>query len=201
MSFGDLLHNELDAFDDGSEGRITLTGPEVALSSQLAVSLGMALHELTTNAAKYGSLSVYGGKVDVTWSLTIEATRRRLDLRLGGERRTGGDGAQAAGLRFAAAGFRAARTDPGQGQHRMARGRLARALPGAVAAGSKPMDEISKVAGNFPGHFDFEYAAPWLHPLDDALGHFLGVAQAASWCCRGRTAGCRCRHSPTPASA
>ena len=76
VSFGDLLHNELDAFDDGSEGRITLTGPEVALSSQLAVSLGMALHELTTNAAKYGSLSVYGGKVDVTWSLTIEATRR-----------------------------------------------------------------------------------------------------------------------------
>jgi PAS domain S-box-containing protein len=78
VSFGDLLHNELDAFDDGSEGRITLTGPEVALSAQLAVSLGMALHELTTNAAKYGSLSVYGGKIDVTWSLTIESTRRIL---------------------------------------------------------------------------------------------------------------------------
>ncbi|HJQ58240.1 MAG TPA: sensor histidine kinase, partial [Vineibacter sp.] len=66
------------AFDDGSGGRITLTGPDVALSAQLAVSLGMAVHELTTNAAKYGALSVYGGKVDVTWSLTIEATRRVL---------------------------------------------------------------------------------------------------------------------------
>ncbi len=78
VSFGDLLHNELDAFDDGSEGRIVLKGPPVALSSQLAVSLGMAVHELTTNAAKYGALSVYGGRVDVTWKLTVEATRRVL---------------------------------------------------------------------------------------------------------------------------
>jgi len=80
LAFGDLLHNELDAFDDGSDGRVTLTGPEVYLSSQLAVSLGMAVHELTTNAAKYGALSVYGGKVDVTWSVTIEAIRRTLDF-------------------------------------------------------------------------------------------------------------------------
>lgn len=80
VSFGDLLHNELDAFDDGSGSRITLRGPDVALSAQLAVSLGMAVHELTTNAVKYGALSVYGGKVDVTWSLTIEATRRVLTI-------------------------------------------------------------------------------------------------------------------------
>src|SRR5476651_221571 len=80
VAFGDLLHNELDAFDDGSDGRISFTGPEIYLSSQLAVSLGMAMHELTTNAAKYGALSVVGGKVDVTWSLTIEATRRTLDF-------------------------------------------------------------------------------------------------------------------------
>jgi PAS domain S-box-containing protein len=80
VAFGDVLHNELDAFDDGSDGRITLSGPEVFLSSQLAVSLGMAVHELTTNAAKYGALSVVGGKVDVTWSVTIEAKRRRLNF-------------------------------------------------------------------------------------------------------------------------
>jgi PAS domain S-box-containing protein len=79
VTFGDILHNELDAFEDG-EDRITLTGPEVYLSAQLAVSLGMAIHELTINAAKYGSLSVMGGKIAVTWSVTIEATRRRLDF-------------------------------------------------------------------------------------------------------------------------
>ncbi len=80
VTFCDILHNELDAFDDGSDNRITLTGPDVPLTAQLAVSLGMAVHELTTNAAKYGSLSAFGGKIDVTWSMTIEATRRRLDF-------------------------------------------------------------------------------------------------------------------------
>src|SRR5262245_58526793 len=51
--FADILRSELDAFDSGIGGRITLQGPEVALTSQIAVSLGMAIHELTTNAAKH----------------------------------------------------------------------------------------------------------------------------------------------------
>ena len=78
VKFDDILRSELDAFDDGSNERIVLSGPEVPLSSQLAVSLGMAIHELTTNAAKYGALSVFGGKVEVTWSVTIDATRGTL---------------------------------------------------------------------------------------------------------------------------
>ena len=78
VCFADLLRKEVDAFDDGSEGRISLSGPPVALSTQLAVSLGMALHELVTNAARYGALSVHGGKVAATWRVTIEAERRTL---------------------------------------------------------------------------------------------------------------------------
>ena len=77
IEFGHILRSELDAFDDGT-GRITLRGPEVTLSSQAAVSLGMTIHELTANAAKYGALSVYGGKVEVTWNVTIDTTRRTL---------------------------------------------------------------------------------------------------------------------------
>jgi PAS domain S-box-containing protein len=80
VAFGDLLHNELDAFDDGSDGRITLNGPDVPLSSQLAVSLGMAVHELTTNAAKYGALAIVGGKVDVTWRENRGTARPMLDF-------------------------------------------------------------------------------------------------------------------------
>jgi two-component sensor histidine kinase len=38
----------------------------------------VAIHELTANAAKYGALSSYGGKVEVTWSVTIDAVRRTL---------------------------------------------------------------------------------------------------------------------------
>ncbi len=77
VEFGDILRSELGAFDDGT-GRIALRGPEVTLSSQVAVSLGMTIHELTANAAKYGALSVYGGKVEVTWNVTIDAVRRTL---------------------------------------------------------------------------------------------------------------------------
>jgi len=80
IAFEQILRNELDAFDDGSGDRVRYSGPPVEIGSKLAVSIGMAIHELTTNAAKYGSLSVYGGKVDIAWSLTIEATRRTLQF-------------------------------------------------------------------------------------------------------------------------
>jgi PAS domain S-box-containing protein len=80
VAFADILHNELDPFDDGSEDRIRLQGPRVEVASRLAVSLGMAIHELTTNAAKYGALSVYGGKVDVRWRVITDAARRTLEF-------------------------------------------------------------------------------------------------------------------------
>lgn len=78
VNFDHILRSELDAFDDGSNKRIVLSGPEVPLSSQVALSLGMAIHELTTNAAKFGALSIFGGRVEVTWSVTIDAIRRTL---------------------------------------------------------------------------------------------------------------------------
>ncbi len=80
ISFEQILRNELDAFDDGSDNRVRYSGPAVDIPARLAVSLGMAIHELTTNAAKYGALSVYGGKVDIAWSMTIEATKRTLQF-------------------------------------------------------------------------------------------------------------------------
>ena len=47
--------------------RVSLQGPGVRLGPNAAVTLNMAFHELATNAAKYGSLSVEGGRVDVNW--------------------------------------------------------------------------------------------------------------------------------------
>ena len=55
--------------DDGSPGRIRIQGPVVWLTSSAALSLALLLHELATNATKYGSLSAPGGRVDVTWSI------------------------------------------------------------------------------------------------------------------------------------
>ncbi|MEA3039746.1 MAG: hypothetical protein QOE79_2259 [Sphingomonadales bacterium] len=55
------------AVHDGEGERIFLHGGEVQLAPQLAVNLAIALHELATNAVKYGALSVPAGRVDLRW--------------------------------------------------------------------------------------------------------------------------------------
>ncbi|TFI56673.1 PAS domain S-box protein [Sphingomonas parva] len=50
-------------------GRISTAGPELRLSPKTAVALALAVHELCTNAAKYGALQVPEGRVDVDWSV------------------------------------------------------------------------------------------------------------------------------------
>jgi PAS domain S-box-containing protein len=61
----------------GSEGgaaapAIRASGPGVRLAPEAAVALAMAFHELATNAAKYGALSVPGGRVEVAWGPTVD---------------------------------------------------------------------------------------------------------------------------------
>jgi len=56
--------------DEARPGRVALEGPEVGLTPNATVALGMAIHELATNAVKYGSLSVPGGRVTVAWSVS-----------------------------------------------------------------------------------------------------------------------------------
>lgn len=65
-SVRELLQQELEPF--GIE-RIELHGEDVKLGPQQGLSLSMAVHELATNAAKYGALSKADGKVDVQWSI------------------------------------------------------------------------------------------------------------------------------------
>jgi two-component sensor histidine kinase len=54
----------------GEGQRINLSGPEVMLPAHVSVSFAMAIHELTTNALKYGSLSVLAGVLRVNGSWT-----------------------------------------------------------------------------------------------------------------------------------
>jgi PAS domain S-box-containing protein len=69
---GAFLHGVLEA-ELGpflmEQSRVRLTGPAVYLPAKSAVVLGMALHELTTNAVKYGALSSASGLVQVSWSI------------------------------------------------------------------------------------------------------------------------------------
>jgi PAS domain S-box-containing protein len=80
ISIRDLLCNELEPYDDGSRGRVLLDGPAVDLPSGTAIPLGMAIHELTTNAVKYGALSVLGGSVAVSWTLAGDRELRELAI-------------------------------------------------------------------------------------------------------------------------
>ncbi len=52
-----------------AEGALEMAGPDVQLAPNDALSLGLAIHELATNAAKYGALSAPEGHVRVTWAL------------------------------------------------------------------------------------------------------------------------------------
>ena len=58
-----------------SSERCEIEGPQVQVSPQTAVGLALALHELATNAAKYGSLSISEGRVSVRWTVENEMLR------------------------------------------------------------------------------------------------------------------------------
>ncbi len=52
-----------------TKGQITLDGPSIVIKPNGAVTLSLVLHELATNAAKYGALSTPSGRVSITWSM------------------------------------------------------------------------------------------------------------------------------------
>jgi PAS domain S-box-containing protein len=63
----DLARAQLAHFADLVGSRIILRGPMLRLNAAAAQAIGLALHELATNAGKYGALSTDGGRVDVRW--------------------------------------------------------------------------------------------------------------------------------------
>lgn len=60
--------------------RLRLDGPDITLQPQVVIALALALHELATNAAKYGALSNDAGVVDVTWRVRGEGAEARFHL-------------------------------------------------------------------------------------------------------------------------
>ncbi|MCP1549735.1 MULTISPECIES: PAS domain S-box protein [Methylorubrum] len=64
-----VIAGALTIHDDGEPGRIHLSGPALDVGPKAALSLALMIHELATNAAKYGAFSVPGGRVGVDWSV------------------------------------------------------------------------------------------------------------------------------------
>lgn len=65
-----LVNEELEPYAEGD--RITVHGPAVAIRPAVAQNFALAIHEMATNAAKYGALSTPQGKLDVMWTLQPE---------------------------------------------------------------------------------------------------------------------------------
>jgi PAS domain S-box-containing protein len=77
----DLVDTQLEPFVDGEKKQATIRGPHVVLDQVATQNIGLALHELATNAAKYGALSVPEGRVDIEWKPAMNESGERV-LRL-----------------------------------------------------------------------------------------------------------------------
>lgn len=82
----EVLLRQIDPLCPLESGRVALTGPHLRLNIQAAQILGMAAHELATNAVKYGAFAGETGRLEVTWEVAGETLRlvwRERVLRLG----------------------------------------------------------------------------------------------------------------------
>jgi two-component system, chemotaxis family, CheB/CheR fusion protein len=72
----DVILTELAPHGVSDSSKITITGPPVMLKPQAALFLALVVHELATNAAKYGALSTPGGGVELAWTIAGDRPSR-----------------------------------------------------------------------------------------------------------------------------
>jgi PAS domain S-box-containing protein len=65
----ELIQKQVAAFVSLDDGRVKIQGPRVVLGPSATTTIGMALHELATNACKYGALSAIAGQIRASWTL------------------------------------------------------------------------------------------------------------------------------------
>jgi two-component sensor histidine kinase len=88
----DVAARAVQPFQDHDSKRIEMHGPDVLLDASQSTTVTMALHELATNATKYGALSSATGRISVRWKVSSLAGQRWLKLRW---RETGGPAVKA----------------------------------------------------------------------------------------------------------
>jgi len=77
VHLGALVRSQLAHMEDLIDRRIRLSGPRLKIKADAAQALGMAVHELATNAGKHGALSNDAGKVDISWRLQTNASNEQ----------------------------------------------------------------------------------------------------------------------------
>ncbi|MET0530110.1 MAG: HWE histidine kinase domain-containing protein [Microvirga sp.] len=71
----EIVEQELAPYRKSGDRRVAIEGSKVNLPSRYAINFGLVLHELVTNAAKYGALSMPSGHLDVSWSVVPSEDR------------------------------------------------------------------------------------------------------------------------------
>lgn len=72
-----IVETAISPHDQPGQRSVSINGPDVRMSPQQAITLSIGLHELATNALKYGALSHPSGRVTVSWNLSYDAAGRR----------------------------------------------------------------------------------------------------------------------------
>jgi two-component sensor histidine kinase len=78
----EVISSQLAPFGQPDDDRITIEGPELILRPKAVEQIGLALHELATNATKYGALSSPTGSVSIRWTIVQSddgSTQMRID--------------------------------------------------------------------------------------------------------------------------
>jgi two-component sensor histidine kinase/CheY-like chemotaxis protein len=65
-------------YDSEGQGRFSISGPDIKVTSGAVIALAMTLNELCTNTTKFGALSVPGGSIDIAWK--VDETKQRLQM-------------------------------------------------------------------------------------------------------------------------
>ena len=73
VDLAELARNQLKPFVPEDAGRVKIEGPTVRIDTQTSQTLGMALHELSTNATKYGAFANNTGRVELRWTIDEES--------------------------------------------------------------------------------------------------------------------------------
>jgi two-component sensor histidine kinase len=77
----EVIEKALEPYQSSGESRVHITGPHVRVTPRMSLALAMAMHELATNAVKYGALANKTGTIEVSWSVQNGTAPPRLALR------------------------------------------------------------------------------------------------------------------------
>ena len=74
VELGPLVVKTMEPYGDDEGRRVRVTGPEIELPARMVTPLGLIIHELATNAVKYGPLSTEAGTIEIRWMVAPEAS-------------------------------------------------------------------------------------------------------------------------------